>query len=96
MGPLTMVGTTVIGQITDVPLSAGDNTIPVPLGAVAVLIVLPTAGVSELKIRTNLNPSDGGLPIGTSGFDVFSLYPGTTALIINAAGAVTGIELSFI
>lgn len=96
IGPITMTGNQVIGQITDLTLAAGDNTIQVPSGATAVLIELGATNTSELKLRTNLDNTDGGAPFGPTGFVVWPLYTGTTSLIINAASSGGTIELSFI
>ncbi len=94
-GP-TDVGKAIVGTVTDVELAAGDNTITVPKEAVHVLIVFPFASSpSEVKIRTNKNGADAGLPVAASGFVKWPIVAGTTSLIIN--GAVTGTtELTFV
>jgi hypothetical protein len=99
IGPQTMVGINPVGTITDITLASGDNTIAVPAGAetaTAVLIVFPTTNAAELKIRTNLNSADGGLPVGLLGYMVFPLYAGTTAIVVNAAAASGILEATFI
>jgi hypothetical protein len=98
VGPLTIVGAALVGQILDLTLASGDNTIAVPPGAIAVWIVPPLANAVALKVRTSLNSGDAGLPISAS--DPFGpwcwrgLAP--ASLIINAGGTVAGVELSFI
>ena len=96
IGPQTMTGTAVVGTRTDLTLSSGDNTITVPAGAVAIYIVLPATNTVTLKIRTNLNSTDGGMQIGLTGFVAFSFPSGTTSVIINAASSAGAIEATFI
>ena len=97
IGPVTMTGNTLVGQITDATLQAGDNTFTVPHEAAAVLIVCPLVlSAPELKLRTNLNSTDGGLPVAGNGWVAFPFYTGTSSLIIRAAGTIEGVELSFI
>lgn len=96
IGPLTLEGNAIVGEILDVPLKAGDNTILVPEGATAVLVALPTANGVALKIRTNLNAGDAGLPISPVGYMVLTIAAGVTSLIVNAAAPTAAIELSFI
>lgn len=96
IGPLTDTGSATVGQVTDLSLASGDNTLSVPAGATHVLIELPATNALELKIRSNLNASDGGLPIGPTGWVKVPLFTGTTSLIINAAGSTGTIEATFI
>lgn len=95
IGPLTMTGSATVGTIVDVALQAGDNPVPVPAGATAVLIVIPTSNTGQLKLRTNLNAGDAGTPFGPVGWAALPLFPGTTSLIVNAAGTAT-VEISFL
>lgn len=96
IGPITMEGNRVIGQIDDVPLVVGDNTILAPPGKTAVCIAFtPAFEAPEVRIRTNLNASDSGLPILATGFSAFTLPAGVTSLILHAAAAAV-VELSFI
>jgi len=94
VGPVTMTGTAVIGTITDAALIVGDTTITVPTGAVACLIVLATS-TATIKVRSNLNSGDSGLPIAPSGFMVVPIATGTTSLIINST-ATASLEATFI
>ena len=96
IGPITDVGTAVVGTVTDVTLSSGDNTITVPSGATHVLIELPATNTVTLKVRSNLNSSDGGMPVGPTGFVKLPLPAGTTSVIINAASTTGAIEATFI
>lgn len=97
IGPYTMSGEAEIGQITDVTLATGDNTFTVPSGAVAVAIFVPSTNTAELKVRTNLNSGDAGLPVNPSGpWAAWPLYTGTTSVIVNAASGGATIELTFI
>jgi hypothetical protein len=90
VGPLTVVGTAVVGEMIPVILASGDNTISVPSGAVGVLIVPPTTNTNTLKYRTSSNSGDTGLSIAPASFSVH-MFPLTapTSLIVNAAGAVS-------
>jgi hypothetical protein len=92
-GPITIQGAAVIGEVLDLALASGDNTIAVPLGAVAVCVIPPTGNVTALKVRSSLNSGDGGLPLnaGTSTGYFTWQFPATapTTITINAAGAVS-------
>ena len=94
-GPLTMTGSATIGTITDEPLAVGANTLPVPAGATAVLIVIPQGQTANLQVKTSANASDAGLPIGHAGWAVFPLVAGVTSLTV-VSDAVGTIELTFI
>ena len=98
IGPVTVTGSSVIGEILDVALNPGDNTFAVPSGAVAVLIVPPSTSTAALKVRTNLNSTDGGLPVAAG--DPFGPYSfrglAVTSLIVNSSGSVAAVELTFI
>lgn len=100
IGPVTMTGTAEVGGITDANLSPGDNPFPVPPGpATAVSIYLGVSPAATVKVRTNLNGSDGGLAISPytgTGWVAFPLPAGVTSLILNASTSVPGVELSFI
>ena len=99
IGPVTTSGSNTIGQIDDATLAAGDNTFAVPSGAVAVAIFLSSAPSVTVKVRTNLNTGDGGLEIapvsGTPWFKM-DLVTGTTSIILNSSGSLSGVELTFI
>jgi hypothetical protein len=99
IGPVTMTGGSVVGQLTDATLATGDNTFPVPPGAFAVAIFLGNSVAATVKLRTNLDAGDAGVqiaPYGGVGFAAFPLPAGTTSVILNASAAVAGAELSFI
>lgn len=88
-GPLTITGTTIIGETLAVSLASGDNTFTVPTGAVAALIIAPTSGAVVLKLRTNTNSGDAGLVLPSASLPVVYAFPATapTSLIVNAASA---------
>ena len=92
IGPQTMTGAAVIDDTIQVALSSGDNTISLPSGVTvtAAYIVLPSTNTVQLKLRTNLDNADGGVPFGPTGFVVWPIYTGTTSLIINAASSGAG------
>ena len=104
IGPVTMTGTNTVGTIVDANLSSGDNTFAVPSfppsgQPYAVLITLGSAPNVTVKVRTNLNSGDGGLeiaPYSGLGWTVFPLPAGTTELILNSSGSLTGIDSSFV
>ena len=97
-GPLSIQGTVIIGQTIEMPLVMGDNTFVVPGQSVACLIIPPENGEAVLKLRTNLNSGDAGLPISNKNLMVYSLStPLPTALIVNSSAAVPApITLAFI
>lgn len=91
IGPITTVGTVVVGEKLAVPLASGDNTFNVPAGAVAVLVMAPTPNTATLKYRTSLNSGDGGLPINGLSQPFFHVFPGAapTTVILNSGSAVS-------
>ena len=99
IGPVTSTGNNLIGQIDDATLVAGDNTFAVPAGAVKVAVFLGSAPAVTVKVRTNLNALEAGLPIapvsGTPWF-AMDLTTGVTSIILNSSGSLPGIELTFI
>jgi hypothetical protein len=99
IGPITTTGSSVVGSIIDATLSSGDNTFAVPVGATSVAIFLGQAPSATVKLRTNLNSTDGGLeiaPVAVTQWAKFDLVTGTTSVILNASTTVTGVELQFI
>ena len=89
IGPFAIGGSTQIGETWAQPLSNGDNTIPVPVGAAAAVLIAPGAYINAvLRLRTSQNPSDGGLYIPSVTlpfvYPLSNLNP--TSLIINASG----------
>lgn len=97
-GPLTIVGTQVIGVTLEMPLAMGDNTVAVPTASVAVLIVAPINGAAALTLRTSANQADAGLPINGVGLPtVFAFQTTPTTLTINStASQPSPITLAFI
>lgn len=99
IGPITTTGANTIGTIIDSALNTGDNTFTVPTGATKVLIDLGSAPAVTVKVRTNLNSGDAGLPIApysSIGWTSFDLVAGVTSLVLNAASSIAAIELSFV
>jgi hypothetical protein len=88
-GPISIVGTQVVGETLAASLGIGDNTFAVPAGAVAVWIQGPTNGAVTLTLRTNLNSSDAGMPINGTGNPTIYPFPlvAPSTLILNASGA---------
>lgn len=97
VGPTTMTGANVIGAVDSLELAAGDNTISVPTGAVAAVVVFTAIYEGpEVKLRTNLNSTDAGLPIQGQGFAVLPLVAGTTSLILHSTASTGLVGLTFI
>lgn len=102
IGPVTMIGASTVGQMFDATLEPGDNTFNLPAGYTftAVAIFLGTGGVAAtVKVRTNLDATDGGLrvaPCSGPNFAAFPLPTGTTSVILNVSATVNNVELSFI
>ena len=86
IGPITITNTSDVGETWQGPMATGDNTIQVPQGAIAALIVPPTTGAT-LKLRTNLNASDAGLLLSATAWPLlytFNTFSPPTQLIINS------------
>lgn len=97
IGPNTMPGGSIVGEILDATLATGDNTFTVPTGAVAVAVFLPSTNVAAIKVRTNLDSGDAGLPVNPSGpWFAWPLMIGTTSLILNAASGGAVVEITYI
>lgn len=98
IGPLTATGTALISTIVSSTLASGDNTFSVPDGAVAALIVFPTAITATVKVR--LNSDTGGCtvaPVSSNSYATIPLISGCSSIILNASAAVsTYTEISFI
>ena len=90
-GPISIQGAVVIGDTFSGPLSMGDNTISVPTGSVAVMIITPQNNTAVIKMRTNSNSGDGGLSLSPSGVPTIYPFPSTapTSIILNAAVAIS-------
>jgi len=90
IGPLQIQGNQVVGETLAVPLASGDNTFAIPAGAVLALIIPPQNNSVALKVRTNLNSGDAGLPISPTNPMPYP-FPATApaSLIITASGVVT-------
>jgi hypothetical protein len=97
IGPSTMTGSSIIGTITDITLVTGDNTFAVPTGASGVAVFLPSTNVAVVKVRTNLNSGDAGMPVNPGGpWLAWPLASGTTSVILNASVGGATVELNFI
>ncbi len=97
LGPNTMSGGAIVGEITDATLSSGDNTFSVPALAVGCVLFLPSTNTATINIRSNLNPSDTGFPVNPSGpWIAWPLATGTTSVIVHASAGGAIVELWFI
>ncbi len=90
-GPITIQGSVVIGDTFSGPLNMGDNTISVPTGSLAVMVITPQNNTATVKLRTNSNSGDGGLSLNPGGLPTVYPFPSTapTSIILNAAVAVS-------
>lgn len=99
IGPVTTTASNTVGTIIDTTLASGDNTFTVPSGSTCVAIFLGYSPSVTVKVRTNLNVIDGGMPIapfgGTPWFKM-DLVSGVTSIVLNASGSLAGVELTFI
>jgi len=83
-----------VGTITDLSLISGDNTISVPTGATRAVILIPDTNTSLIRLKDNVG--DTGIAIALTGWLVLSLDSTQTVFILNAAGPIAGLEISFI
>ncbi len=99
VGPNTMSGKRQIGDLVEITLEANvDYVVKVPSEAVAFVVVFTFTGTApgEVKLRTNLNNADTGLPILSQGWFALPLYTGVTELKFKAASPPQPFQLSFI
>ena len=71
-------------------MSTGNNTIPVPVNAVGVLIIPPPANTVVLKLN-----GTSGILISLTDPMYLSLDKSGTDIVVNAASAVTGMRFIF-
>jgi hypothetical protein len=90
-GPITIQGAVVIGETLSLLLNSGDNIIPVPTGAVAVMILPPQNNTATLKLRTSLNSSDGGLQLNSGLMPFVYPFPSAppTSLYLNSQSTLS-------
>ena len=95
IGPLTIVGAVVLGEVHDQTLASGDNTVTVPATATAVVIAPPNSGTISLKLKGIAG--DTGISISPKYPTVLPFDPAhlPATFILNAGGTVT-VELTFI
>lgn len=91
IGPFTISGVVNVGETYAGVLASGDNTIPVPAGAVAAVIVSPPSEAGVVKVRTNTNNADAGLVINSVAPQSPLVYPfpatPPTSIILNSSVA---------
>lgn len=99
-GSSTLIGASTVGETLLLNLAAGDTTVAVPPGAISVQVVPPSTNASTLKLRTNANSGDGGLPLSATDpfgpFSFRSVSPAVTSIILTAGGTVNGVQVSFL
>jgi len=95
IGPLTIVGAAIVGEVDDVVLVVGDNTVVVPATATAVVIVPPASYGGSLTVRT-VN-GDTGIYVSPKYPCVVPFDPAhlPSSLILHASATGTA-ELTFI
>lgn len=88
-GPLTGA----VGEILDVPLTVGNNTVTVPVGATWMLILPPAGNAVQLTLKGI--SGDQGWAMDLVRGNMIPLPAGTSIVNIGSAGTVTP-EISFI
>ncbi len=84
-----------VGQTTEVVLAGGDNTIAVPVGSSAALILPPAANAQALKLKGAAGDTGVSLAPGEPTLLAFPT-PAQASFILNAAGQTAGFtEISF-
>lgn len=74
------------GQIQQVALASGANTITVPTSAVAVTILMPSGNTVQVTLKGV--SGDTGIALNQSGPSLIGLQ-GVTSFVLNAASVVT-------
>lgn len=87
-----------VGDIYDITLAQGDNTIQIPPNATMVFIDPPAGNNVALRLKGPGQASDVGWPLHPNQVSFLPLATGVTSMIINAAAAVTvgPVQLSFL
>lgn len=104
IGPVTTTGLSVVASRIGVELVSGDNAFTVPTetsATISAVLICTGTTTATIKVRTNLNESDGGLRIAPAQgaglpWTKFDLPTGTTKVILNSSGSVAGVELVFV
>ena len=78
---------TAVGQVSDIALAVGDNAIPIPAGATAVVITPPVGNAASLRLKGVTG--DTGVLIHKTNPTALALDP-ATVLLVNASGAMPG------
>jgi len=96
IGPLTITANASIGAVTDIVLASGANTITVPAGSTAMVIVPPTTNTQTLTLKGVTG--DTGVPLSPTQPSVISFPASAPSTVVLTAGALfSGItEISFI
>jgi len=83
-----------VGSITDLSLLSGDNTVSIPTGATRAVVLIPDTNTTLVRLKGIV--ADTGIAIAKTGWSVLSFDAVQTSFVLNAAGPVSGIEISFI
>lgn len=82
-----------VGEILDVPLATGNNTVTVPTGATWMLIAPPSGNTVQITLKGS--STDAGFALDLTRATLLPLPASTLSVILNASGTVTP-ELSFV
>lgn len=83
-----------IGQVTDVDLALGANTITVPSAADGVVIVPPASNTSTIILKGVTGDTGVGISPSAPTLLMFSATP-PASFVLTAGAAIAGVELSF-
>lgn len=86
-GPLSVISTAALGVVSTLILAAGVNTVTVPAGATAVMIVQPATGTNAASLRGV--SGDTGVALTASGLAAVLAFGSAApaSIVINSAGA---------
>ena len=87
LGPLSLTTAAPVGEVLEPTLALGDNTIPIPPGATAVLVILPTGNLVAVKLKGAAG--DAGIALNKAAWFVFAPDPAQASFVLNAAAAIS-------
>jgi len=85
-GPLSVTNSASVGQITQVVLQSGANTVAVPAGSLAVVIVMPSGNTNSVTLKGVTG--DTGIPLSTAGLAGAFVFPAAppTSIVLTSGG----------
>jgi hypothetical protein len=99
VGPSTVSGKAAISEVINVELASNvDFVVKLPPESAQFAGVFTFTGENstEVKLRTNLNPTDTGLPIPAQGWFSIPVYGGVTELKFKASAVPPVFQLTVI